>query len=614
MKLVRRGSIILILVATVSAITWYLWPSAKTNAWIHIPEDAWYVLTTNELLGDWEEFVDSEVWQVVKHHPEMEELAEDVSFLDTLFMDNQRLLELVGNSPICISAHPVKDDYDFLYFLDLGKSQDASAVKSGIHLWATNYGYSSQQQEFFSAYTDEEESFYLAQIDQVLIFTFHPDLANGYTTSTNRKEDNRNWNFEYGDGFQLYVPSNNYKALTSYYLNEIPNGLDGLDTLVDYLKLRFQFDDQVSKTDGEGYWKADANWSSSLAYNQASKDLGAVLPARTAWASRYSFESIDSLFEAIEEGQESVRNTLTKTSKVLDVDVYDLITSWVGNSVTFAQLDYSLNPTKSQDAVVLIATDNLQKARTKIRMLEVAIQRRTPGKIRRIDYKGQVITYPGISGLFKPFLSGKLEGVTIPYYAFIGKYLALSSDPKTLAHMLEDRAEGNTCQDIFRELDLDDKSSTFQLFFSTKYMEKFMYSWLVETDNMNRSIQVLSKMGTGYLNLSTEEAALGLEFVLYTDSLSGEMLGPKFNYESYVSEPKTEAIEWIDEGVYRKFYAGTNLLQIEAKTKDGLLHGKYTEYYRNGKVKAVGKFKRGLKTGTWKYYDLYGDLENKEKK
>ncbi len=46
----------------------------------------------------------------------------------------------------------------------------------------------------------------------------------------------------------------------------------------------------------------------------------------------------------------------------------------------------------------------------------------------------------------------------------------------------------------------------------------------------------------------------------------------------------------------------------------GLINdGIYKEYYENGQIKLVGKYKRYFKTGTWRYYSNRGKLLKKEK-
>jgi len=70
-------------------------------------------------------------------------------------------------------------------------------------------------------------------------------------------------------------------------------------------------------------------------------------------------------------------------------------------------------------------------------------------------------------------------------------------------------------------------------------------------------------------------------------------------------------LEWIEDGVYTKRYPGSEQIEIEADTKDGIMHGKYYEYHRNGEIRIKGKYKNGRKTGTWKYYNDSGKQTKK---
>ena len=51
----------------------------------------------------------------------------------------------------------------------------------------------------------------------------------------------------------------------------------------------------------------------------------------------------------------------------------------------------------------------------------------------------------------------------------------------------------------------------------------------------------------------------------------------------------------------------------EAEVKDGKRHGRYREYYENGKLKLRGKYGDNIPKGTWKYYTEEGEFERKEK-
>ena len=51
----------------------------------------------------------------------------------------------------------------------------------------------------------------------------------------------------------------------------------------------------------------------------------------------------------------------------------------------------------------------------------------------------------------------------------------------------------------------------------------------------------------------------------------------------------------------------------EAEVKEGKRHGRYREYYENGKLRLRGKYSHNQPKGTWKYYTEEGKFERKEK-
>jgi hypothetical protein len=62
-----------------------------------------------------------------------------------------------------------------------------------------------------------------------------------------------------------------------------------------------------------------------------------------------------------------------------------------------------------------------------------------------------------------------------------------------------------------------------------------------------------------------------------------------------------------------KFYdSATDLLSEEAEYKNGLLNGKRTNYYRNGKVFSILNYEYGKNVGYNRYYDSFGSLESKD--
>jgi antitoxin component YwqK of YwqJK toxin-antitoxin module len=63
------------------------------------------------------------------------------------------------------------------------------------------------------------------------------------------------------------------------------------------------------------------------------------------------------------------------------------------------------------------------------------------------------------------------------------------------------------------------------------------------------------------------------------------------------------------DGIYQEFFnKAYNKIKLQASYKKGIKDGEYLEYHPNGKIACIGKFKMGLASGIWKYYDQEGVL------
>lgn len=62
-------------------------------------------------------------------------------------------------------------------------------------------------------------------------------------------------------------------------------------------------------------------------------------------------------------------------------------------------------------------------------------------------------------------------------------------------------------------------------------------------------------------------------------------------------------------GEYKVYFISTKKLKIETKYLQGNLHGRYREFYENGRIKTDGEYVAGKENGVWSFYDEDGLLE-----
>jgi antitoxin component YwqK of YwqJK toxin-antitoxin module len=77
----------------------------------------------------------------------------------------------------------------------------------------------------------------------------------------------------------------------------------------------------------------------------------------------------------------------------------------------------------------------------------------------------------------------------------------------------------------------------------------------------------------------------------------------------YIVGDNRDEIEYIDglrNGLFKSYYKDITV-SYEGKFVDDLPNGEHTWYWPNGKIKKMGKYVMGRKTGDWKKYDSDGN-------
>ena len=136
----------------------------------------------------------------------------------------------------------------------------------------------------------------------------------------------------------------------------------------------------------------------------------------------------------------------------------------------------------------------------------------------------------------------------------------------------------------------------------------------------SKSKSYFEGMGSFSLSISNRGNLLYFESGLtLADEEEEKQLTPKqmeqIWKENAVEEKEGSApiIRIIEDGYYKQFHPGSEQLHIKGKTKWGIMHGKYNEFYLTGELKCSGKYRKGQKVGTWKYYNENGELVEKRR-
>jgi hypothetical protein len=650
MKKVRN--FILLLLALVIGYLGYNWFFKKADSlgsFALVPNDAVFVVETEDVLNSWSTFSESKFWQHIKKYGPLGDIGKMADGLDELLSSNKTIFKGMGRRHVLISAHVVnKRDYDFMYICDISGLGTGGILEKGIQNLMISNGFKADETEQsghkIMSFQDPKDKSVLsmAVVGDKLICSYkfglilrslgalnepsivdNPKFAqiNSETATTNVCKLYLNYNFA---GKFMGVYSDDVSAMEPIFESMQFTGV-GANITDDILS----FKGFTNLTD------------SSTSYLQALSQSGNskmrvqdVMPQNTSYFLRLGFESFgrfrNSLLETLEENPLE-KKSFTRTQKLLEgylgLKLEEDFMGWIDNEIAMAQFQQSRYVENKLNTAIFVKSISAQLAEEKFAKIEKRIAGRTPIKMSVGDYKGHKIRQLKIKGLFGLFFGKAFDKVNSPYFTNVGDYMVFSDDAKTLLNIVDDF-------DVKLVLSEQEDFGKFKDEFS---LENSMYAYV----NMPRFVPnmraILSPESYAEMERNTEYVMyfkhMGLElewnsskglfntrFCTYNEIPDEETRAirldvPKEFNENIAEDSLTEAddfiIMYINGNAFKEYYDNGKLKYI-ATRKNGLLHGRYKEYWENGNPKAEGKYRGGEKKGKWKFYSEDGQLERTE--
>lgn len=620
-----------------------------------IPGDAIYFLEAKDPIENWSTFSSSKLWTFLKKHSSFAEIAADADYLDELIEDNKQIFKLLGKRHFYLSAHMKgKDDYDFLFLVDLEQASKLDILPEIIRNTVSKKDFIIREDDY-EGYTvidlKDKTTFdhlYIAQVKNYLVCSYTDKLVlhsidqaeiedyempSTYVDMANRVNADGiarfYMNYAYMDDYlNLYLTGNtaSTKALSQSFsytgvdmeLNQDEASLTGYTSLPDSIEL---------------YTKILQK------YGNTTFGFGEVTSARTAYLLALGIDNFDKFYKEIialrkkESGSmaeyQSIKNTV---EKVLGLNLEKDLLAWIGDEIVLAQNNPSSLHRNEDDFTVAIRADDIDFAEEKLLLVQKRIKRRTPARFRKMQYKTYPIYYLDIKGFFNVFFGKAFAKLTKPYYTIVGDYVIFSNNPKTLVSAIEDYENGLVLQksvEYQRTAKNLPGNSTLMVYANgpqayEALAQNIKPSEAVDYRKNKPYITFFKSIGMTYT--AQGDGFENKIYMHYAEDLPAEEELPEDESEKLaatyledysellkdMSEAETFVLKEVNDGEFVKYIKGTQTIQIRAETKDGKFHGDFEEYYENGNMRSEGTYRKGRKTGRWKYYNEAGELTEKE--
>lgn len=656
-KIVRRT-----LVAVGSALAIYLVytivhlflsPDRNIQQVYLVPEDAAFIIQSSAPVKDWEKFSGSETWQCLKKAKSFEEITKNVETLDSIVKSNKVLLSLVGKRDMLMSVHKTRrTEWDFLIILDMQKVSKMDLLKDQIETVLAMSG-STVTNRMYNGINilemrdpDTRDILYSAFVDNHFVISYTSRLVESAIDSRDKPKIGLDPAFMEAErlvaGKGLLRVFVNYAHLPQFmaiYLGAGNEYLDMFSRSMDFAGLYFNTDDERMEMKGYTLRKDTADPYITALLNSGKHKMKAheILSARTALYTNIGVKDPVSFMKELENAYsvhdkqlyDTYISSRKKIESLFGISLEENFLSWMDGEFAIAQSEPGLLG-HDPELILAVRAKNIKDARTNMEFIEKKIKRRTPIKVKTVNYKDFEINYVEMKGFFRLFFGGLFDKFEKPYYTYVDDYVVFSNKASSLLSFVEDYEQKNLLKNTpgFKNaLSYLNSSSTIFIYAD---VQKF-YSQLRPMLNVATWNEIQSNKEVLYSfpywtmqvvgNKQTVSMQYVMDYVPYqpevaveviTDEEDKEMNEDAVTEKEQMGELERFYIEKFQGNVLREFYP-EGALKSEAEVKDGKRHGRYREYYENGKLKLRGKYSNNLPKGTWKYYTEDGEFDRKEK-
>ncbi len=618
-----------------------------------VPEDATFIIQSSAPIDDWEKFSGSATWQCMKKAKAFEDVTKNVEVLDSVVRDNKILLSLVGKRDMLISIHKTRTtEWDFLIILDMQKVSKMNLLKDQLETIMTMAG-STVTNRMHNGINilemrdpDTRNIFYCAFVDNHFIGSYTSRLVESAIDSRNEPKIGLNYSFMEAEkrvsGKGLVRMFINYARLPQFmaiYLNGRNEYIDMFSNSMTFAGLYFNTDKEKMEVKGYTLRKDTADPYIMALLNSGKHKMKAheIMSGRTALYTNIGFENpitfIKELENALSFHDKQLYDTYEKSRKkiegMFDISLEENFLSWMSGEFALTQSEPGLLG-REPELILAIRAKNIKDARKNMELLEKKIKRKTPIRIKTVNYKGFDINYMEMKGFFRLFFGGLFDKFEKPYYTYVDDYVVFSNKSASLLSFVEDYEQKNLLKDNpgFKNAYSYLKSSSTVFLYTD--VQKF-YPQLQPMMNAATwkelqsdkdilysfpywSMQIIGDGQSASLQYVMDYSPYSPEAVVAIDTdEDDEALDENAETEKeQLSELKRFYVEKFEGNILREYYP-EGALKSEAEVKEGKRHGRYREYYENGTLKLRGKYSENNPKGTWKYYTEEGKFERKEK-
>lgn len=623
-KIVLFTLIGMVLAIAIAATYFYFKKSPSRPIWNYIPQDAAYIIETENLTEGWSTLAESKMWRHLISDPLFEDINESAIALDSLIRDDETMDMLFIDRPLLISCHLLPDnDFDFLFLVDLKEAGKFAFIKSYIKGIVEYYGYDMETEKHdgfdMLILTDQEtgEVFYVSIIDNVFMASYNNGLIEkSYNASLTPDYWKNNTAFQNvvsetssSSLFRFYVNYDVMSDYIGYYLSDEEELLAELKRIFNYSAFDINFQDEQMSFKGATILKDSVSSYLHMLSNIAPGKMQAyrVIPDNMALYLSITFDDYMDFFAKLKEefsfndsaSAESYTKSIEKIEKMFKINLEEDFFSWIGSEIALVKLPPTSN-SKENDMLAYIHSNNIELTETGLGNICKQVEKKSPVKIKEKDYREITIHYFALKGFFRLFFGKLFAKLDKPYFIYLDDFVIFSNNPSSLMDVIDAWEKGKVLQndeEYMAFMGNFDEEANISLFLKGPKIYSHLYHFAQK--GQKNGIQKSKELIVSFQNI-------GFQLISEKIGVFSNKLIVQHNIDA-LFEHEMEVIENSAEDLFIDEFDSLLAIEYPKDAKDGKTCRIYWDDDSTD-IKAEGRIRDEKQDGMWRFYYESGNI------
>ncbi len=438
-----------------------------------IPSDAAFILETRNLQGMWHKLSQTNImWEELKTTEYFYKLNEVGNYIDSLFVKNDKLHQLLQNKSVMISAHMSgANNYEFLYCTGVPSQLDETAVNAMIDELTNGKAQTSNR-------TYDETTIYKVHVTNAQ-FTFSYALKNGiFITSVSPVlvEDavrhlNSGVSLAQDRGFMkvqktagvktidgnLYFNYNSFPKILATHFNKTTNQQAlPIEGFSDWTELDIDIKPNALLLNGYTYTNDSVNNYLNVLLGQEPQEIEITeaIPYNAAWVFGVGLSDFKLYFNNYKVHLDrsnllfDYEKNINTINDRYDCNIYDDLLAWIGNEMAVV-ITEPANEELANNTFAIFKANNIDNAKSGMMHLVQKIAAADSSQPEMEEFKGLSIFQLNGENLHSTLLGRQFKGLETPYFFFLEDYVVFGNSKSAVRNYISDyQAERTLQQDI----------------------------------------------------------------------------------------------------------------------------------------------------------------------